>query len=223
MSQGQAVTAPPKPAAPPIGRNSRVPFRLPRPRGRRPRPPGKVPGVAGSSLQWLTPEMACLLLGTHCTLKSPNDNPYETKISANYRIRINYSYKRQQVIYETIPGTNTLKRYPEKINGYTVYYVNFEDQGESLVNSTLTYTINGRITNIRKDFQKHSLSYLYVYYIDYINNNNASRTLIAYVSFKSWPVGSLANNILSSDVNIERVDGQPVFQDGLNVFQTLLN
>ncbi|MDJ0510047.1 MAG: hypothetical protein QNJ64_12465 [Crocosphaera sp.] len=69
QKQGNTTkTAPPKPRVPNL-RNNRVPFRRPvRPR---PRPPGKVPGIANSSLQWLTPEMACLLLGTHCTLPKP--------------------------------------------------------------------------------------------------------------------------------------------------------
>ncbi|MGB5592547.1 MAG: hypothetical protein WBM62_00730, partial [Crocosphaera sp.] len=100
MTTGQATQAPPKPAAPPIGKNSRVPFQLPKPRGKRPRPPGKVPGVGGSSLQWLTPEMACLLLGTHCNIKKPNTNPYETAELARYKLTFDYEYKRQKVVYQ---------------------------------------------------------------------------------------------------------------------------
>ncbi len=33
-----------------------------------PRPPGLVPGAAGTSLAWVTPQIACQLFGTYCTV-----------------------------------------------------------------------------------------------------------------------------------------------------------
>ena len=78
----------------PSGGGSPFPFPKPNiPSPRPPSPPGKVPGIKGSSLSWLTPAAACALLGTNCAL--PFSSPYEGEAAAIANYTIEFKYKRR--------------------------------------------------------------------------------------------------------------------------------
>ena len=191
----------------PIPSRGGLPFPSPRPnlpRPQPPRPPGKVPGIKGSSLSWLTPAAACALLGTNCAL--PFSSPYEGGASAVTDYIIEFKYKRRRDRARILRDSNNNGIRAEG-GGWLVEWFQ-----PGTIGGEITFTWRSSDSQIlsvtKKLFFLKSTLYQEGYEIRFIRKGK-ERTIKVVLAASSRPTG-FAYALQESNYSIRRKDGEAI-------------
>ncbi len=117
-----------------------------------PPPPGKVPGIPGSSAAWLTPAAACTLLGTNCFSPFASDaDKYRTATTGNFKVEI----RSDGYFWDTKPKRDSEDKFVRnELNQVLFEFKEERDQNWSFNRAYFFY--NAKITNISLEVPEES-------------------------------------------------------------------